>query len=145
MFSSRAAACALVKSREAMAAMSLKAPFCIPGMTLRVAMDATPRTPHLIFLVIAFSYRDAFSEEREALEVGRRTKSGNSSIFHETPCHPSALLPVRGRSNHVKGVSYYAYVPGSYQPLRDFVAYTRRSRQRGKDHSRRSRRVCCHR
>jgi hypothetical protein len=36
-----------------MAAISLKAPFCIPGMTLRVAMDATPRTPHFTFLVIA--------------------------------------------------------------------------------------------
>src|ERR1700682_4529867 len=38
---------ARLRSREAIAAISLHSPFCIPGITLRIAMDAAPSTPHL--------------------------------------------------------------------------------------------------
>src|SRR6266404_1136771 len=49
-----AAFCALVRSRDAIAVISLQPPFCIPGITFRVAMDATPNTPHFtLFLFIA--------------------------------------------------------------------------------------------
>src|SRR4249919_238539 len=38
-----------------MAATSLQSPICIPGMTLRVAMEATPRIPHFTLPVFAIS------------------------------------------------------------------------------------------
>src|SRR5713226_2928313 len=41
-----AAFSALRASREAIAAISLQSPFCMPGMTFFTAMDATPSTPH---------------------------------------------------------------------------------------------------
>src|SRR5882762_4165472 len=41
-----AAFSALRASREAIAAISLQSPFCMPGMTFLTAMDATPSTPH---------------------------------------------------------------------------------------------------
>src|SRR5438876_11152686 len=54
MPSCSAAFFALVSSREATAVISLHSPFCIPGITFRVAMDATPNTPHFTrFLFIA--------------------------------------------------------------------------------------------
>src|SRR6266403_3245017 len=44
-----AASFAFFKSREAIAAISLHSPFCIPGITFFVAIDAAPRTPHFTF------------------------------------------------------------------------------------------------
>src|SRR5712664_3867737 len=46
MSSDFAAFSALFKSLEAIAVISLQAPFCIPGMTFLTAMPATPSTPH---------------------------------------------------------------------------------------------------
>src|SRR5229473_6895915 len=59
-----AAASAFFKSREAIAAIALNALLCIPGITLRVAIDATPSTPHFTFFSFAivrpqFLYRAA--------------------------------------------------------------------------------------
>ena len=50
MPSSRAAFSALARSREAMAAISVRVPRCMAGMTLTVAILATPRTPQRILL-----------------------------------------------------------------------------------------------
>src|SRR5260370_8681581 len=33
--------------------MSLQAPFCIPGITLRKAIDAAPRIPHFTFFILS--------------------------------------------------------------------------------------------
>src|SRR5947207_14750862 len=41
-----AASFAFFRSRDAIAAISLHSPFCIPGITFFVAIDATPSTPH---------------------------------------------------------------------------------------------------
>src|SRR5260221_7425394 len=41
-----AASLALFKSLDAIAAISLHSPFCIPGITFLVAIDAAPSTPH---------------------------------------------------------------------------------------------------
>src|SRR5258708_2338282 len=43
-----AASSALLRSREAIAAMSLHSPFCIPGITFLMAMLAAPITPSLL-------------------------------------------------------------------------------------------------
>src|SRR5260221_8415171 len=53
MPNSFAAASAFFKSRDAIAVISLSALFCIPGITLRVAIDATPSTPHFTFFPFA--------------------------------------------------------------------------------------------
>src|SRR5690349_1948500 len=44
---------AFFKSREAIAAISLHSPFCIPGITFLVAIDAAPSTPHFTFPKLA--------------------------------------------------------------------------------------------
>src|SRR6266404_5057478 len=51
MPSFRAASSAFFLSREAIAVISLCAPFCIPGITLRTAMEAAPRIPHFTFFI----------------------------------------------------------------------------------------------
>src|SRR5216684_3010292 len=48
-----AASSAFFKSREAIAVISLHAPFCIPGITLRTAIDAAPRIPHFTFFILS--------------------------------------------------------------------------------------------
>src|SRR5215813_10878287 len=52
MPSSFAAFSAFAKSRDAIAATSDHLPFCIPGITLRVAMEATPRIPHFTLFTL---------------------------------------------------------------------------------------------
>src|SRR6185503_18929720 len=55
-----AAACrALPRSREAMAVTVDHCPCCIEGMTLRVAMLATPRMPQRILSMRVYCYRRA--------------------------------------------------------------------------------------
>src|SRR4029077_14006141 len=39
-------------SRDAIAATSLHSPFCIPGITLRTAIDAAPNIPHFTFFIL---------------------------------------------------------------------------------------------
>src|SRR5215831_132525 len=48
-----AAACALLRSREAMAATSLHSLRCIAGITFRVAIDAVPSTPQRTFSLMS--------------------------------------------------------------------------------------------
>ena len=75
---------ALAKSRDAIAVISLHWPFCIPGITFRVAMDATPSTPHFTFLFI----RHALQER--AFPIRPQKPAG--TILHETLSRCLALL-----------------------------------------------------
>src|SRR5581483_811286 len=54
--SSRAASFAFCKLLEAIAVTSLHSPFCMPGITFRVAIDATPSTPHFTLFTCAMGY-----------------------------------------------------------------------------------------
>src|SRR5215467_11364310 len=65
MPSSFAAACALLKSRDAMAATSDHSPIFIPGITLRVAMDATPSIPHFTLLTLPIECFSPFALRQE--------------------------------------------------------------------------------
>src|SRR6266403_4649080 len=80
-----AASFAFFKSREAIAAISLHSPFCIPGITFFVAIDAAPRTPHFTFPKFA-----TFPSVSMPL-LSRRAAPSNSS------CAPVWLLSSRLR------------------------------------------------
>src|SRR5258708_4994686 len=96
MPSSFAATAARCGSREAIPAISLHAPFCIPGMTFRVAMDATPSTPHLTFFAITMhSTRNVDYSNHQP--VARRS---NTSGFY--PMAPYSFYPMAFQGNRVK-------------------------------------------
>src|ERR1700739_1576060 len=71
-----AAPSAFFLSREAIAVITLCAPFCIAGMTLRTAIEAAPKTPHFTF-VIRLSV-SLFGVHFVARSAGRCSLAGQS-------------------------------------------------------------------
>src|SRR6267142_5899057 len=75
-----AASSAFFKFLDAIAAISLHSPFCIPGITFLVAIDAAPSTPH--FTLPCFTARPPSAHS--PLLSRRATPSNSASRFRST-------------------------------------------------------------